>query len=413
MGFWMLTALLALLIGAALVLGAWRRRDDGDPAAAYDLQVYQDQLREIEKDLARGVLTEDEAERTRTEIARRVLEADRALQASEAERHATGRGQRIAVTGLVAVVLLGSFALYDYLGAPGYPDLPIDTRISLVDQARENRPGQAEAEAEVPVEIMEDPDPRRAELVQQLRQTMEQHPDEPEGLRLLAREEARLGNYRAARNAQSHLVELMGEEATTQQKLDLAEMMFMAAGGYVSPEAEALFRQVLDADPTNGAARYYVGLMLAQQGRPDLGFPIWRDLLADSAPDDPWLTPIRDQIEMVAAMAGVEVTLAQLPQPPMAGGMPGPSASDMEAAGQMSAEDRQAMIENMVAGLADRLANEGGSPAEWARLIGAYQVLGRTEDAQAVYDEALQVFADSDSALAVIRQAGAGLEQPE
>ncbi|WP_071673260.1 c-type cytochrome biogenesis protein CcmI [Nioella nitratireducens] len=417
MGFWMLTALLALLIGAALVLGAWRRRDDGESTAAYDLQVYQDQLREIEKDLARGVLSEDEAERTRTEISRRVLEADRALQAGEDGGHATGRGQRLAVLGLTALVLGGSFALYDYLGAPGYPDLPIQTRISLVDQAREARPSQAAAESEVPVEITEDPDPQRAELVRQLRSTMEQHPDEPEGLRLLAREEARLGNYRAAHNAQARLVEILGDEAPAQAKLDLAEMMFMAAGGYVSPEAEALFREVLEEDPTNGAARYYVGLMYAQQGRPDLGYPIWRDLLADSAPGDPWLPPIRAQIELVAGMAGVEVSLAQLPQPPMpggaAGGLRGPSAADMDAAGQMSAEDRQAMIENMVAGLADRLATDGGSPAEWARLIGAYQVLGRIEDAQAVYDEALTVYADNEAALSAIRQAGADLEQPE
>ena len=87
MGFWMVAGLLALLIGAALVLAAWRKRDESDPAAAYDLQVYRDQLREIDKDLAKGVLSEDEAERTRTEVARRVLEADRALHAvAEAQK---------------------------------------------------------------------------------------------------------------------------------------------------------------------------------------------------------------------------------------------------------------------------------------------------------------------------------------
>jgi cytochrome c-type biogenesis protein CcmH len=44
--------------------------------------------------------------------------------------------------------------------------------------------------------------------------------------------------------------------------------------------------------------------MYAQQGRPDLAFPIWRNLLAESTPDAPWLGPIRLQIEEVAAMAG-------------------------------------------------------------------------------------------------------------
>lgn len=411
MGFWMLAGLLSLLIGGALVLAAWRSRDEANPAAAYDLQVYRDQLREIDKDLARGVLTEDEAERTRTEVARRVLEADRALQAGGGGAHA-GRGQRIAVLVGAAGIIAGSFGLYWVLGAPGYPDLPIDTRISLVEQARSERPSQLEVEAGIPQQTREDPDPRRAELVEELRQTMQDHPDEPEGLRLLAFEEARIGNYVAARTAQQHLLEVLGDGATAEQRLDLAEMMFLAAGGYISPEAEELLNAVLREDPMNGAARYYVGLMYAQQGRPDLGYPIWRNLLAESEPDAPWLTPIREQIEIVAAMAGDDISVEQLPQPPLPNrpDQPGPTAADIEAAGAMSAEDRQAMIENMVAGLSERLANEGGTPEEWARLISAYIVLGQPERALPIYQEALRVFARSDAALATIREAGAPLQ---
>jgi len=416
MGFWMLAGLLSVLIGAALVLAAWRRQGGGDPGAAYDLQVYQDQLREVEKDLARGVLTEDEADRTRTEISRRILDADRALQGGDAAPHA-GRPQRLAIVGLVGIVLAGAFALYTVIGAPGYPDLPIDTRITLIEQQRANRPSQAEAEAQVPAQAMPDPDPRRADLIQQLRDTMQQRSDDPEGLRLLAFEESRLGNFDAARTAQSHLIEVLGNAVTPDELLRLAEINFMAAGGYVSPETERLLNRVIAIDPVNLPARYYIGLMYAQQGRPDLGYPIWRNVLAESAPGDPWLRPIRDRIETVAAMAGDRISLAELPQPPMQppAGAPfaGPSQADLEAAGDMSPEDRQAMIETMVAGLADRLATDGGSPAEWARLIGAYQVLGRVEEAQAIYDEALTVFADNAEALSAIRQAGADLDQPE
>ena len=411
MGFWMLAGLLSLLIGAALVMAAWRSREETDPAAAYDLQVYRDQLREIDKDLARGTLTEDEAERTRTEVARRVLEADRALQATGRSAHA-GRAQRISVLVGVIVVIAGAFGLYRTIGAPGYPDLPIETRISLVEQARAERPSQIEAETDTQQPARQDPDPRRAELVAQLRETMDTHPDEPEGLRLLAFEEARIGNYIAARTAQQHLLEVLGDQATAQNKLDLAEMMFLAAGGYVSPEAEALLNAVLQEDRSNGAARYYVGLMYAQQGRPDLGYPIWRNLLADSEPDAPWLVPIREQIEIVAAMAGDNISVADLPQPPLPSqpGQPGPSAEDIENAGAMTPEDRQAMIENMVAGLSDRLANEGGTPQEWARLISAYIVLGQLERAVPIYEEALAVFAGSDAALELIREAGAPLQ---
>lgn len=416
MGFWMLAGLLALLIGAALILAAWQRRDAAAPNAAYDLQVYRDQLRGVDKDVARGVLTEAEAAQTRTEISRRILEADRALQGEGAEAHAA-RPQQVAIVVLVGLVLAGAVALYTRIGAPGYPDLPIDTRIAIVEEQRAARASQAEAEAQVPPQLVEEPDPRRAELVQQLRATMQDHPDEPRGLRLLAFEEARIGNFAAARAAQEHLLEVLGDETTAADVLALAETNFMAAGGYVSPEAERLLNRVLGMDPGNLAARYYIGLMYAQQGRPDLGYPIWRNVLAESAPGDPWLRPIRQQIEEVAARAGDRISVDELRQPPMQApeGAPfaGPSQGDIEAAGDMSPEERQAMIEGMVAGLADRLATEGGPPADWARLIGANQVLGRVEDAQAIYDEALTVFADNDGALSVIRQAGADLEQPE
>ena len=76
----------------------------------------------------------------------------------------------------------------------------------------------------------------------------------------------------------------------------------------------------------------------------------------------------------------------------------------------MSAEDRQEMILGMVNQLSDRLATEGGSAEEWARLIAALGVLGDTDRALAIRDEAEVVFADDDDALQIIsaaaRQAG-------
>jgi cytochrome c-type biogenesis protein CcmH len=209
--------------------------------------------------------------------------------------------------------------------------------------------------------------------------------------------------------AQTRLIEVLGNAVTGRHFIDQAEMMILAAGGYVSPEAERALMRGLQLEPRNGTARYYVGLMYAQQGRPDLAFPIWRNLMAESTVDAPWLEPIRLQIEEVAFLAGIDVTLAELPQPSGPAPTRGPTAEDIEAAQGMSAGDQAAMIEGMVAGLAERLATEGGPPEDWARLINAQIVLGRTEDAQAVYDEARSVFADLPEALALIDQAAGPL----
>lgn len=60
----------------------------------------------------------------------------------------------------------------------------------------------------------------------------------------------------------------------------------------------------------------------------------------------------------------------------------GPSQADIEAASQMSAGDRNAMVENMVAGLAARLRGEPENPEGWIRLLKARQVLKQSEEAK-------------------------------
>ncbi|WP_274379251.1 c-type cytochrome biogenesis protein CcmI [Rhodophyticola sp. CCM32] len=235
MGFWIVAGAGSVLVALAIWAGFFRPRGGDRPAAAYDLQVYRDQLKELERDVARGVLSEADATRAKAEVARRVLEADRALQAAGGAGSAGRRSDAgLLGAGLVAMVA-GAIALYWQIGAPGYPDLPLETRVTLVEEARADRPGQAEVERSLPPRPPIATDPERAALVAELRQTMETRPEDIQGLTLLARNEAALGNFRAARLAQGRLVTLLGDQARPEQLVDLAEMMVLAAGGYVSP----------------------------------------------------------------------------------------------------------------------------------------------------------------------------------
>ena len=70
MGFWITVAGLAIGVSAVLGLVLLRGRVGEAPPAAYDLQVYRDQLKEIERDTARGVIAAEDAERLRAEISR-------------------------------------------------------------------------------------------------------------------------------------------------------------------------------------------------------------------------------------------------------------------------------------------------------------------------------------------------------
>ncbi|CUH63706.1 cytochrome c-type biogenesis protein CcmI [Thalassovita gelatinovora] len=397
--FWIITAAIALSVSGILAWALLRGRTGVEAPAAFDLRVYRDQLKEVDRDLARGVIGADDAERARAEISRRILNADTQLQKGGETGGQPKSLGRVLAAATVLGMIGGSLLIYLELGVPGYGDFGLKARIAQADETRQNRPGQAAAEAAMPPALpKEQPEERFLTLMEQLRAAVAQRPNEVQGLRLLARNEATLGNYKASYEAQQRLIEALGDQATARDYTDLADTMILTAGGYVSPEAEAALMQALKLDPRNGVARYYMGLMFVQVGRPDASFQAWNGLLREGPADAPWIAPIRAQIPDVARLAGVDFTL-----PATAEGLKGPSAADMQAAGDMSAEERQDMIRGMVANLSERLATEGGAPEEWARLIGAYGVLGETDRAREIWTEAQQTFADKPEALAVVR----------
>ncbi|MEP2640614.1 c-type cytochrome biogenesis protein CcmI [Roseobacter sp.] len=400
--FWILSGGLALAVALLLALGLRApRKGQAVPAASFDLRVYRDQLREIDKDLARGVVSPEDADRVRAEVSRRILAADSARHTTTLPEDAT-KGAPAAMAAVISAVLVaGSVLLYHQLGAPGYGDLSLADRIKFAEIARADRPSQARAEAGLPAPaVPQNANPDYVALVEQLRQTVQQRPDDLQGHVLLAQNEANLGNYAAAAQAQAQVIRLSGSRVTAQNHTDYADMLVLAAGGYVSPEAETAVRQALTLDQTDGAARYYLGLMLAQTGRPDLAFRMWDALLREGPEDAGWIAPILTQIEDMAFRAGVTYQLPEI------GTGRGPSAADIEAAGDLSPTDRMEMIQGMVSGLSDRLATEGGPAEDWAQLISALGVLGQTGPARSVYDNAVQVFADDTRALDLLLRAG-------
>src|SRR6056297_2105533 len=154
MFFWIIAGVLALAVSLILGLALLRGRVGEAPPAAYDLQVYRDQLKEVDRDLARGVISKGEAERLRAEVSRRVLAADTQLRAGGDSGGQPGRVGVIVAALVVLGLAGGSFALYSQVGAPGYSDLPLKTRLAVSDDARQNRLSQAEAESRVPAPDM-------------------------------------------------------------------------------------------------------------------------------------------------------------------------------------------------------------------------------------------------------------------
>lgn len=395
--FWGATAALTLAAAGLLVQALRRGAALSEGAQDYDVQVYRDQLAEVDRDLARGVLEPEDAERARTEISRRILAAD-------AGRAALGSGPRGGVTWLAAgfavlVIAVGGYATYLTLGAPGYGDFSLKARVEAAAELRANRPSQAEAEAEAPA-VPPSTDARLVGLVAQLRDVLRARPDDLEGHQLLVRYEGALGNYAAAYAAQERVIALKGADALAADYGALAELMILAAAGRVTPEADVPLQQALARDPDLSSARYYTGLMHLQTGRPDLTFRLWAQLLEEGPEEAPWIAPIRAQILDLAQLAGVRYT------PPSADAPRGPSQADIAAAADLTPQERMEMIRGMVDRLSTKLATDGGTAQEWAQLLRSLVVIGDVDQAERVWENAKEVFGeDSADILPVLRAA--------
>ncbi|QCO54768.1 c-type cytochrome biogenesis protein CcmI [Pseudorhodobacter turbinis] len=393
--FWAAAGAIALVVAVILIRALRRPERTAADSSSFDQQVYRDQLAEIERDAARGVVAPDEAKRLRSEVARRLLAADRV----EANRDVMRSGPAsVPVVIVIALVLAAGFGGYAYLGQPGYGDLPLKTRIAMAEERRANRPDQAAMEAALPPRPLLDAiDPEFKVLVERLREAVAARPDDLQGQTLLARNEANLGNLTAAYKAQERVIALKGADATVGDMLTQATLMVQATDGQVSPEADRILQRVLAIEPKNDTALFFSGIANMQVGRYDVAFLYWKEVLENAAPDSPWRPEVRARIESLAQAAGARYSL-----PPEA---PGPSAADIAAAEDLSPEDRQAMIRSMVEGLNDRLATDGGTAQEWARLIGALATLGEVDRARAIWAEAKVNFAGRTAELGFINEA--------
>jgi cytochrome c-type biogenesis protein CcmH len=334
-------------------------RPRSDPAMA----IYRDQLDEVERDLARGVVAAGEAEAARTEIARRLLrEGDDRRPAVSA----TARPARLA-TALIIAMPLAALAFYLAIGSPEYPDQPLAARPDAV--------ANQEIEA----------------LVAKVETHLAATPDDGKGWDVIAPIYAKLGRDADAAKAYRNAIRLLG--STAERENGFGEATVRLNGGTVTTEAHAAFERAAALTPDDPRPRFYIALALGQEGRKAEAIAAWHALLDGAPADAPWRGAAEQQL---TALEGN-----------------GPTTADMEAAAKLPPADQSAMIEGMVASLARRLETEPGDAEGWARLIRSYMVLGRATDAQDALARARGALADDAAGRAVVETAArdAGLAE--
>lgn len=314
-GFWAVALVMAAgTVGLILAGAASRRHRPEDSGGGEDLAIYRAQLREVERDLARGVVDAGQAAALRDEIAHRLLAADRRARARGGRRSTADTLALPAIALVLAVA--GAAVLYDRLGAPGYSDAPIADRLAEADARIKGRMSQTEAVAALGPPPQVEADADYMALMKRLREAVDPATStDTTGLGLLARNELALARFDAAEAAQRRLIAVRGTSATADDHAFLAEILVSAAGGYVSPEAGVEVATALALDPGNGRAGYLAGWIEAQGGRYDRAFALWQPVIESSPPDAPWLASLREDIAWAAQRAGIRYTP---PAPPAA-----------------------------------------------------------------------------------------------
>ncbi len=342
----------ALMTAAAVFAVLWPLgRRASVQASGSETVVYTDQLLEIDRDLAAGMIAKPDADAARVEISRRLLAAADGARAS-ATHVSVNLRRMVSVVALAGVPAL-AVALYLPLGSPRMPDVP------LAD--RRGSPSTNE-----PLD----------RLIAQVEGHLEKNPTDGRGWTVLAPVLVKLERYDDAVRAYRNSITYAGE--TAERRADLGEALTGVANGVVTSDAKVEFERAKTLDDDNPKAAYFLGLAAEQDGRGPEAATIWRAMLAKAAPDAPW----RPAVQQALARVGGVV-------------MQAPSQDAVAAASGMNETDRTTMIRGMVDGLATKLKADGSDVEGWLRLMRAYMVLGERDQAKRAESDARAALNDN------------------
>jgi cytochrome c-type biogenesis protein CcmH len=362
----MLWFALALMTAAAIFAVLWPlARRTSLLRSGSDVAVYRDQLDEIERDRAAGLIEDNEAAGAQVEVSRRLIAAVDAQAAPggapviaasppATTSAAAWRRRAVAIVALLALPI-GAAGFYLAVGSPLLPDQPLAPRLAA---ARNTQSIDG--------------------LIARVETHLEQNPDDGRGWEVIAPIYSRLGRLEDAVTARRNALRLNG--VTAERVVALGEALVLAANGVVTAEAKAAFEKAVALDGSDAQARYFLGLAAEQDGKPAQAAEIWRALLAAAPPDARW----REFLQR--ALARVDGTAAPA-------GARGPSEEQIAASSDMSPDQRSTMIRGMVARLAERLQNNGSDIEGWMRLVRSYMVLGETDKARAAVADARRALA--------------------
>ncbi len=371
---WVIFAVLTSGVLIFILAPLTKRSERAGSHGEANIAVYKAQLTEIDADLQRGTLGATEAEGAKIEVSRRLLaSAGNTFDGADGAEFQPKSQTRWRTTSIGVAAIVPALALVFYMayGSPGQVAKPHAARL------------QAPAGLQ-----------RVTELIGQVEARLREHPEDGTGWDVLAPVYMRQKRFGQAAEAYSRAIRLLGE--TPARLGGLARASIFANNGIVGDVSRQAWQKVLAAQPKDHEARFWLAVGKEQNGDQAEAKAAYLALLKGAPPNAPWRAVVVSRLKALGVSVPRVATAAKPGESPKTRG---PTRADVRAAGQMSPEDRQRMIEGMVAGLASRLKTNGKDIAGWLRLVNAYVVLGHKDRASAAVADARTALVDDPAAL--------------
>ena len=287
--FWIVAAILIVVALLFILPPLWRREKPSvasaapavpvDANSALNVAVYRDQQNELEADRRAGTLSDEQYERARLELERRLL--DDVAAAAPVVSHTSSRAPAYIVGAVVPLLAVG---LYFAVGTP--------RALSPVAVPPHGASASGKGPSAEQVEAM----------VAKLAERMKQNPDDPQGWAMLGRSYAVMNRYEDSAAAYAKAVERVPDNPHL--LADYADALAMARGQSLLGEPEKLIMRALKIDPNHVKSLALAGTIAFDKKDFTGAIKHWEKMATLVPPDTEMARNVQGSIAEARSLAG-------------------------------------------------------------------------------------------------------------
>ena len=281
----------ALLIAAALLFivpSLWRQHGrKGVQRDRSNLEIYKDQLAELEVDLKAGTLSQEQFEHGQLELERRLLDEVAAQpEPPAADDPGAGRGAALSVAVFIPLLAVLIYLIQGNPGAFSPEQTPV--------LAQGGGDGEAPSH-EITMDQIQN-------MVAKLAERLQGNPNDPEGWLMLGRSLAALGRYAESASALERAISIVPDNADL--LVDYADVLAMANGESLEGKPSELIARALQLDPNNQKGLWLAGTVAFESGDFSGAIAHWERLLGLVQPGSQEAQAMMNNIAEARAQAG-------------------------------------------------------------------------------------------------------------